>query len=110
MLKGQLLVQDFSDLEQDLEETTAEDSRQGKDMQVIPSTCAYSVHANNFWCIGDTRILLLQGIPWDRMQFSREHYRVGLESRFAAQSQTYLLLTHNSILSGVSAGHSARRL
>ncbi len=26
--------QDFSDLEQDLEETTAEDSRQGKDMQV----------------------------------------------------------------------------
>ncbi|DBB18543.1 hypothetical protein WJX82_001381 [Trebouxia sp. C0006] len=41
-------IEDFSDLEQDLEETTAEDSRRGKDMQ---------------------------GIPWDRMQFSREHYR-----------------------------------
>ena len=77
MLEGQLLVQDFSDLEQDLEETTAEDSKQGKDMQARSTTRAYSAHANKLWFIPDTRVLLLQGIPWDRMQFSREHYRVG---------------------------------
>lgn len=38
-------MQDFSDLEQDLEETTAEDSRQGKDMQVSSPKYAYCVHA-----------------------------------------------------------------
>ena len=35
--------QDFSDLEQDLEETTAEDSKQGKDMQVSGCSCAKSI-------------------------------------------------------------------
>ena len=38
-------MQDFSDLEQDLEETTAEDSRQGKDMQVRISTCGCTAPA-----------------------------------------------------------------
>ena len=35
--------QDFSDLEQDLDETTAEDSRQGKDMQVKQMCCVRRV-------------------------------------------------------------------
>lgn len=41
-----ILVQDFSDLEQDLEETTAEDSRQGKDMQVRVHECAPTAFAD----------------------------------------------------------------
>ena len=33
-LSGTVVQQNFSDLEQDLEETTAQESRQGRDMQV----------------------------------------------------------------------------
>lgn len=85
-------MQDFSDLEQDLEETTAEDSRQGKDMQVCPIPCEsfckqILVHRN-------TRVLLLQGIPWDRMQFSREHYRVSLEATLQHKGRYMLVFTH----------------
>ena len=34
-IQADSVPQDFSDLEQDLEETTAQESRQGKDMQVL---------------------------------------------------------------------------
>ncbi len=42
-------------------------------------------------------LLLLQGIPWDRMQFSREHYRVGSSIQCTAH-KTICTLSLQSIL------------